>query len=230
MQLTNSKKIALLLGATGLVGSALLDELLAHDAYIRVIAPTRRPMHRQHDKLENPVINFDELEEYAGKLPCQDVFIALGTTIKKAGSKEAFRKVDFDYIVKGALVAKTGGANQCLLVSSSGADVESRFFYTSVKGQTEEAIKDLGFWATHIFQPGVLVGNREEFRLGERIGIGVSNLLRRISPEILGDYNPTKVSVLAQKMVDAAQGMEPGVQVHGAMSLLEDKAVSDEDI
>lgn len=222
MQLTTSRKIALLFGATGLVGSALLDELLAHDAYIRVIAPTRRPMHRQHDKLENPVIDFDELEGYAGKLPCQDVFIALGTTIKKAGSKAAFRKVDFDYIVKGALVAKTGGATQCLLVSSSGADPDSRFFYTSVKGQTEEAVKDLGFWATHIFQPGVLVGDREEFRLGERIGIGISNLLRSISPQILGDYNPTKVRILAARMVAAAQGMQPGVRVHGALELLED--------
>lgn len=220
MQLTTSKKIALLLGATGLVGGALLDELLANDAYIRVIAPTRRPMHRTSPKLENPVINFDHLEDYAGKLPCHDVFIALGTTIKKAGSKEAFRKVDFDYIVKGALVARAGGASQCLLVSSSGADTDSRFFYTSVKGQTEEAIKDLGFWATHIFQPGVLVGNREEFRLGERIGIGVSNLLRSISPAILGDYNPTRVAVLAQKMVAAAQGMEPGVKIHTALDLL----------
>ncbi len=223
MQLTSSRKIALLFGATGLVGSALLDELLAHDAYIRVIAPTRRKLHKQHDKLENPLLNFDELEDYAGKLPCQDVFIALGTTISKAGSKAAFRKVDFDYIVKGALVAKAGGASQCLLVSSSGADQESRFFYPRVKGQTEEAVKGLGFWATHIFQPGVLVGDREEFRLGEKIGIGVSNLLRSISPSILGNYNPTKVKVLARKMVEAAQEMKAGVQVHRALELLEEE-------
>lgn len=221
MQLVTSKKIALLLGATGLVGGALLDELLAHDAYIRVIAPTRRPLHRTSPKLENPIFNFADLEDYAGKLPCHDVFIALGTTIKKAGSKEAFRRVDFDFIVKGALVAKAGGASQCLLVSSSGADPESRFFYPLVKGKTEEAVKALGFWATHIFRPGVLVGNRDEFRLGERIGIGVSSLLKSISPSILGNYNPTEVKVLAKKMVAAAQGMEPGVSVHGAMELLE---------
>ncbi|MEM9930225.1 MAG: oxidoreductase [Bacteroidota bacterium] len=223
MLLTTSSKIALLFGASGLVGSFLLDELLAHDAYIRVIAPTRRRLLKYHDKLENPIIDFDELEDYAGKLPCQDVFIALGTTIKKAGSKDAFRKVDFDYIVKGALVAKAGGASQCLLVSSTGANPNSRLFYTSVKGQTEEAIKDLGFWATHLFQPGVLVGPRAEFRLGERIGIGVSNLLRNISPGILGDYNPTKADVLAQKMVEAAQGIEAGVKVYGAMALLEEQ-------
>lgn len=220
MQLTSSRKIALLFGATGLVGTALLDELLAHDAYIRVIAPTRRKLHKYHDKLENPILNFDELEEYTGKLPCQDVFIALGTTIKKAGSRSAFRKVDFDYIVKGALVAKAGGASQCLLVSSSGANPESRIFYSRIKGQTEVAIKDLGFWATHIFQPGVLVGNRAEFRLGERIGVGISYLIRSISPTILGDYNPTKAVVLAQKMVESAQGMEAGVRVYGASELL----------
>jgi len=220
MELTASDKTALLFGATGLVGTELLNQLLEHPAYGQVIAPGRRPLRRQHDKLDNPIIDFDKLEEQSGKLKCDDVFIALGTTIKKAGSKEAFRKVDYDYIVKAALVAKAGGANQCLLVSSAGASADSRFFYNMVKGQTEEAIREIDFWAIHIFQPGVLVGKREEFRLGERIGIGVSNLLRNISPSILGDYNPTRADELAAKMIAAAQGVEQGTQVHHAGELL----------
>ncbi len=222
MELTASNKTALLFGATGLVGNELLSQLLEHPAYGRVIAPGRRPLRRQHDKLESPVVDFDRLEDQSGKLVCDDVFIALGTTIKKAGSKEAFRKVDYDYIVKAALVAKAGGANQCLLVSSAGASAESRFFYNKVKGQTEAAIREIDFWAIHIFQPGVLVGNREEFRLGERVGIGISNLLRNISPSILGDYNPTRADVLAAKMIAAAQRVEQGTQVHSAGELLEE--------
>lgn len=221
MELTKSSKTALLFGATGLVGNELLHQLLNEQAYSKVIAPTRRPHHLNDAKLENPIVNFRELEQYGDRWPCHDVFICLGTTIKKAGSKEAFREVDFDFIVKAAVVAKAGGANQCLLVSSVGADPESMFFYTRVKGETEEAIKQLGFWSTHIFQPGALVGKRSEFRLGEKIGIGVSNLLLNISPNILGNYNPTEVETLAEKMIEAARSVEGGVQFHRAGELLQ---------
>lgn len=220
MQLTKSHKTALLFGATGLVGNELLHQLLNEQAYAKVIAPTRRPHHLKDAKLENPVVDFLTLEQYGGKWPCDDVYICLGTTIKKAGGKEAFRRVDFDFIVKSAVVAKAGGANQCLLVSSVGADPESLFFYTKVKGETEEAVKALGFWATHIFQPGALVGDRDEFRLGEKIGVGVTNFLRNISPSILGDYNPTQVDVLAQRMIEASRLVEGGVRVHTATDLL----------
>ncbi|MTB51214.1 NAD(P)H-binding protein [Lewinella sp. W8] len=220
MEITKSNKTALLVGATGLVGEQLLSQLLHHEAYGKVVALTRRKIHLDSDKLDNRIVDFDALEKEAGKIKCNDIFIALGTTIKKAGSQEAFRKVDHDYILKAALVAKAGGANQCLLVSAAGASADSLIFYNRVKGQTEEAIEEIGFWATHIFRPGVLVGDREEFRLGERIGIGVSNFLRGISPGILGDYNPTQVDVLAAKMIAAAQGVQPGVHVHGARELL----------
>lgn len=221
MELTKSSKTALLFGATGLVGNELLHQLLNEQAYSKVIAPTRRPHHLDDAKLENPIVDFGELEQYGGRWQCDDVYICLGTTIKQAGSKAAFRKVDFDYILKAAVVARAGGANQCMLVSSAGADPESLFFYTRVKGETEAAIKELEFWATHIFQPGTLVGKRSEFRLGERIGVGVSNLLRSISPSILGDYNPTEVDALARNMIAAARNVQGGVQFHRAGELLE---------
>ncbi|MEO0732007.1 MAG: hypothetical protein AAFZ52_04175 [Bacteroidota bacterium] len=128
--------------------------------------------------------------------------------------------MDFDYIVKSALLGKSGGASQVLLVSAAGVSTDSFFFYNRVKAQTEEAIKELGFWATHLFQPGVLVGKREEFRLGERIGIGVSNVLRNISSGILGAYNPTRADVLAHKMVAAAQEVAGGLHIHTADQLL----------
>lgn len=221
LQLTKSSKTALLFGATGLVGNELLHQLLNEQTYARVIAPTRRKHHLQDAKLDNPLVDFDELEKYGDRWACHDVYICLGTTIKKAGSKAAFRKVDFDYIVKSAIVAKAGGANQCMLVSSAGADPESMFFYTRVKGETEVAIRELGFWATHIFQPGALVGKRSEFRLGEKIGIGLSSLLRNISPDLLGKYNPTEVEVLARNMIAAARGVKRGFHLHQAVELLD---------
>jgi len=217
---TTPLKTALLFGATGLVGAELLKQLLAHPAYGKVIAPGRREPNVKHEKLEAPILDFDRLPLAIDQLEADEVFIALGTTIKRAGSQEAFRKVDFDYIVNAAKTAKAGGAERCLLVSSIGADPDSRIFYSRIKGETEEAVKNIGFAATDIFQPGALVGNRGEFRLGEKIGIGVSTFLRGISPSILGKYNPTDVDVLAEKMVAAAQEGSAGVRLFDANKLL----------
>lgn len=217
---TTSYKTALLFGATGLVGTELLKQLLAHPAYDKVITPGRREPDITHEKLESPILDFDRLPLPIDQLPADDVFIALGTTIKRAGSKEAFRKVDFDYIVNAAKTAKAGGAEHCLLISSVGADPDSRIFYSRVKGETEEAVKNIGFAATSIFHPGALVGDRGEFRLGEKIGIGVSTFLRGISPKIMGKYNPTDADILAKKMIAAAQEGSMGVRLFSADELL----------
>lgn len=220
MEIIASRKTALLLGATGLVGGELLDQLLGHQAYARVVAPTRRRLHRESKKLHNPQIKFDRMERHAADFRCHDVYIALGTTIKKAGSKEAFRRVDYDYIVRGAQLARAGGANQCLLISAAAADSESAFFYNRVKGETEEAVTNLDFWAIHVFRPGVLIGKRDELRIGEKVAAGVSTVLRQISPNLLGEYNPTRADVLAQRMIAAAQSFSPGVRFHRAQELL----------
>ena len=220
MEIVASRKTALLLGATGLVGEQLLDRLLVHPAYAKVIAPTRRPLHRKSKKLENPQIDFNRMERHRPLFRCQDIFIALGTTIKKAGSEDAFRKVDYEYILRAAQLAQASGANQCLLVSAAAADSESHFFYNRVKGETEEAITRLDYWSIHIFRPGVLVGERDETRIGERVAAGITTLLRKISPNLLGDYNPTNAVTLATKMVEAAQVISPGVHFHGARELI----------
>jgi uncharacterized protein YbjT (DUF2867 family) len=148
------------------------------------------------------------------------MFIALGTTIKKAGSEEAFRRVDYEYVVTAARLARAGGANQCLAVSSAGANSESRFFYSRVKGETEEALSRIDFWALHLFRPGVLLGERAEVRLGERLAAGATRFIRNLSPDLLGDYNPTDADVLARKMIEAAQAISPGVHFHGARELV----------
>ena len=221
MQLIASNKTALLLGATGLVGHEVLNQLLANSAYGHVTAPTRRPLHRQHKKLKNPIVDFSRMERSPELFRCNDVFICLGTTIKKAGSQEAFRTVDYDYIVRGAKLARRGGANQLFLVSSAGADSESRFFYNRVKGQTEEAVTAIDFWAIHVFRPGVLLGNRNERRLAETITGKLTGLIRSISPALLGNYNPTSADVLARRMVAAAQDFSPGVHFHGAEEMVD---------
>lgn len=220
MEIITAHKTALLFGASGLVGSELLRVLLGHPAYAKVIAPGRRKSRREHPKLEAPVVNFDQLADWTGRFKANDVFIALGTTIKTAGSREAFRKVDFDYVLKAALVAKAGGASQLLLVSSAGANPESGNFYLRTKGQTETAIRELDYWATYLFRPGTLIGDREEFRLGEKIMIGFSKLMRAVKPDLLGDYSGTRAGDLARHMVDRAQRVEPGVFVVKAAELV----------
>lgn len=219
MEIIASRKTALLVGATGMVGRALLDRLLAHGAYGKVIAPTRRSLHRDHGKLSNPQIDFSKLDRYPDIFRVQDIFIALGTTIKKAGSKKAFREVDFDFIVNSARQARRGGANQCMLVSSAGANSESPFFYSQVKGETEEAISHMDYWAVHVFRPGVLLGARDELRPAELITGKVTGFLQGISPRILGDYNPTKVEDLARHMLRSAQNVSAGIHFHGAREL-----------
>lgn len=220
VEIVASRKTALLVGATGLVGRQLLIQLLANPAYRRVIAPTRRRLHHDHPKLDNPIVSFERLDRYPDVFRCQDVFIALGTTIKKAGSEEAFRIVDYEYVVRTASLARSAGANQCLVVSSAGSNSESRFLYSRVKGEMEEAITKLDYWATHVFRPGVLVGDREELRLGEKIAAGLTRAIRSISPAVLGDYNPTDVDVLAAHMIEAAQTISPGIHFHGAAELI----------
>jgi len=215
-----SGKTALLFGATGLVGAQLLRQLLAHPAYEKVIAPGRRKPELTHEKLASPVIDFDRLPNPIRPLSSDHVFIALGTTIKQAGSAEAFRKVDHDYIVNAAKTARAGGATRCLLVSSAGADAGSRLLYPRVKGETEEAVREIGFPATGIFRPGALVGDREESRLGEKIAIWFSNLLLHVSPKILGKYNPTKAEVLARHMIEAALEVTTGDRLFAADELL----------
>ena len=220
MEIVASRKTALLLGATGMVGRELLQQLLDHQAYRRIIAPTRRRLHQQHARLDNPLLNFDNLERYREAFRCQDIFIALGTTIKKAGSEEAFRRVDYEYVVHSARLARQSGANQCLVVSSAGANSESRFLYSRTKGEMEEAITALDFWSVHVFRPGVLVGDRDELRLGEKIAAGLTRAIRSLSPAVLGDYNPTDADALARSMIDAAQTIAPGVHFHGAAELV----------
>lgn len=166
----NSSRTALVIGSTGLIGGFVVAGLLANSNYSRVKIFVRRKLDIEHHKLEQHVIDFDKLEEYADLINGDDLFCCIGTTMKNAGSKEAFYKVDYTYAVSFASIAARNKVSQLLLISSLGAASRSSNFYLKVKGEVEDAVKELGFSSIIIFRPSMLLGPRKEFRLGEMIG------------------------------------------------------------
>ncbi len=158
-------KVALLAGSTGLIGNQLLELLLADSHYSKVVALSRKPLAIKNPKLENIVLEVEQLEKH--QLKADDVFCCLGTTMKQAGSKTAFRKVDFDYPLQVAKILKANEAQQFFLVSALGANKNSSIFYNQVKGEVEEAITSVGFRVLHIFRPSLLLGPRKDQRSGE---------------------------------------------------------------
>lgn len=214
MEITQDKKTAILIGATGFVGSHCLQLLLSHQAYQKIIVLTRRSLELDHPKLEEHVIDFDDLAAYQALLAGHDFFSCLGTTMAKAGNKEAFFKVDFKYVYTAARLAAENKVNQYLLVSSVGADQESTFYYSRVKGELEEAIKDLPFWSIHIFQPSILLGERNENRWGEKWAGRIGKWIDSATGGLLTKYRPVEAEVVAESMVNAAQGLREGLHIY----------------
>ncbi|MCI0696437.1 oxidoreductase [candidate division KSB1 bacterium] len=198
-------KSALLLGASGLVGGHCLKRLLDDTAYDKVTALVRKPLALHHAKLEQQVVDFSRLQNYAPLVKAHDVFCCLGTTIKKAGSQAAFRQVDFTYPFETAKIAAANGAEQFLIVTSLGANPASRIFYNRVKGEVEAAIAPLAFRAVHIFRPSLLLGERQEFRLGEKLAERVTKIFSFLFVGPLRKYRPIKASVVAAAMIAVAK-------------------------
>jgi len=197
------KRTALLVGATGLIGSFLLQRLLANDAYARVGVWARRDLAQVYPKLKSDVVDFDRLHER--RVEAEDVFCCLGTTIKQAGSQAAFRRVDYDYPVALATAAAGGGAKRLLVVSALGANPDSGVFYSRVKGEMEIAVRAAGVPATIFFRPSLLSGPRKEVRRGERIGEAVGKVLG----PLLGKYRPIHADIVAAAMLKAALENRP---------------------
>lgn len=164
------KKTALIAGATGLVGSYCLEYLLQSDSYEKVICVTRRAIANSCPKLQQVIADTNNLAEKLKDIKADDVYCCIGTTIKKAGSREAFKLVDYTYVKILAEQAKMNGATSFAVVSSIGADATSSNFYLRTKGEMENAVKACGFTKTIILRPSILLGPRKEFRLGEEIG------------------------------------------------------------
>jgi len=208
-----ARRTALLAGATGLVGGHVLHLLLADDTYQKITVLSRRGLPVTSPRLQQRLIDFDHLADL--DVPkVDDVFCCLGTTIKKAGSQEAFRKVDFGYVEALARVAARAGAKQFLLVSAIGANSKSRVFYSRVKGETEAAVQAAGFAGTHIFRPSMLLGDRAESRPAERLGIVVGRALGFVFVGPLRKYRPIAAETVAAAMVRVAKKARPAVHVY----------------
>jgi uncharacterized protein YbjT (DUF2867 family) len=157
-------KVVLLAGATGLVGGFALESLLDAPDIGRVYAVTRRPLGREHPRLANRIVQFDRIEAQLKGLTCHAALCCLGTTIRQAGSEEAFRQVDIESVLTFARVAKAAQAQRFVVVSSVGADPQSKNFYLRTKGEMESALTGVGFPNLDILQPGVLLGWRRAMR------------------------------------------------------------------
>jgi len=204
-------KIALLAGSTGLIGSQLLELLLGDNRYTRVIAVSRKPLSITNPKLINLVCELRDLSNRQDQLKADDIFCCLGTTIKKAKSKEAFRVVDLDGPLSFASIAKRQGAKKYLLVSSLGANKDSSIFYNQVKGQVEEAIQQVGFNSFHILRPSLLLGARQEERTGEDAAKFFYKAFGFLVPK---KYQAIESIKVARAMLAFAQKDQTGIIVH----------------
>ena len=209
-----SAKTAVLLGASGLVGGYCLQTLLADSRYARIVLLGRRELvAARHPRLAQKVVDFDALAQadFAGT---DEVFCALGTTMRKAGSQQGFLRVDVDYPLSAARLSRQAGAKQFLLVSSVGADAAAKNFYLKTKGQLEQEIGKLGFKALHVFRPSLLLGKREEFRLGERIAMATLPLLNFAMAGRLRRYRAIPAASVGKAMVAAARQEKSGMFVY----------------
>lgn len=204
-------KVALIAGATGLVGGQLLELLLEDDGYERVIAICRKPLVQQHGKLVSLVCELNQIQDRSSELKADDVYCCLGTTMSKAKSKDAFRAVDFDAPLVLASESKRQGARQFLLVSALGANKNSRIFYNQVKGQVEEAIQKVGFDSYHVFRPSLLLGPRVEQRNGEDAAKLFYSIFGWLIPL---KYQAIESMKVARAMISFAKGHSTGNFIH----------------
>ena len=209
---TGDPKLALFAGASGFVGGYLLQYLLETPEVGRIFAISRRPLGREHPRLANRIVQFDKLQSQLQGITCQVALCCLGTTRHQAGSEEEFRKVDIDYVLAFAAVAKAAQAQRFIVVSSVGANPQSRNFYLRTKGEMEAALATVGFPALDIFQPGVLLGWRKQTRPLE---LAASLAMPLVNPLLFGtreQYRGIPARTVAAAMAAATRSVRKGLQ------------------
>lgn len=214
-------KTALIIGSTGLIGSHLLDLLLESQEYDKVITFVKRDSGIQHPKLKQHIIDFDKPETYKELVVGDDFFCTIGTTIKKAGSQDAFRKVDFEYPKQFASLAQQNKVKQFLIITSLGADANSSNFYLKTKGEIQDFLKNCAFESISILQPSLLLGNRTEFRLGEKMGVYFMKLFSFLFIGNLKKYKAIQSEAVAKAMFIIAQKNYKGFQIIESDSIQE---------
>ena len=210
------KREALLIGASGLIGSQLLEFLLNNEDYSSVIALTRKPLTLKSEKLRNRVVDFEDFSQLRESMtPGNVIFCCIGTTINSVkGDKTAYRKIDFDIPIGIARLGIEMGYQQFILVSAVGADSHSSNFYLRLKGEVEDAIVKLPFEAIHIFRPSVLIGKRKEKRRGE----GIAQILGKYFSFLLTDkwskYKAISSNEVALGLMRAADSTKRGMIIY----------------
>jgi len=200
-------KTALVLGATGLVGKSLVEQLCTDHRYQTVTCLLRKPLSKDFfntnaAKVQPIVVDFENLQDYQGYFGCDHIYLCLGTTIKKAGSKSAFRKVDFEYVHIAAQLAKSQRAVSFVWISSVGANAKSTNFYLRVKGELENAILNMsGLHNASAVRPSLLLGERNEMRPAEKLGSVLSPLLSPLLIGGLSKYKPVQAADVAAQMI-----------------------------
>lgn len=196
-------KSAIVIGATGLIGKHLTKLLLDNSAYSTVKVFVRRSLNISNPKLEEHVVNFDDNTKWKDKITGDELFSTMGTTIKKAGSKEAQYKIDFTYQYEFAKAAAENGVSSYFLVSSSSANAKSKMFYMRIKGELEEKVKLLPVNKIRIFRPSLLIGERDEKRFGEK---AAERLLKIVVPlfPFLKNQRPIEGEKVARAMIGSA--------------------------
>lgn len=214
---------ALVIGASGLTGMELSRLLLDAPAYSEVHLLVRNKLNLNSPKLFQHVVDFNQLPDNAIWWNVDDVFSCMGTTIAKAGSQEAFIKIDYEIPLEVFKKAHSGGARFAYLVSAVGSDTESSIFYSRVKGKLEQALKDMPWQGLHIYQPGVLIGERKETRKAERVTIIIVNAIQSVFPKLLGKYAGVKVTDLASAILHCSTAAIGGIHTYSSLAIT-DKA------
>lgn len=212
-------RTAVVLGSTGLIGNELVKHLVDHDAYQRIKLIGRRKPEIQDPKIEFIEVNMEQLDQDPQLFQGDDVFCCLGTTMKNAGSKEAFRKVDFDMVVNAAKSAQMH-ANQFLVISSIGANAQSGNFYLRVKGEMEKAVLATTTSAIHILRPSILFGDRKEKRFGEKVGIFFMKILGPLLFGSLQKYKGIHAETVAKAMIKYALQDKKGKYVYESKDII----------
>jgi uncharacterized protein YbjT (DUF2867 family) len=205
---------AVIAGASGLIGSYLLEILLKASEYDEVVILVRKATGIKDKKLKEIILDFDKLEDYKNDINGHAVFCCLGTTNNKTPDRALYKKIDHDYPVTLAKLAQANGVEQYHLVSSIGADINSSTFYTKLKGETEEDIKTVGLKTLHIYQPSFLKGDRKEFRLMEKILIGLSYIIDPLLIGSLKKYRSIPAKTVAMAMYNESMNKKEGVFIH----------------
>jgi uncharacterized protein YbjT (DUF2867 family) len=205
-------KVVMLAGASGMVGKNALDFLLDAPDIARVFAITRRPLGREHPRLANRIVQFDNLEAQLKGLTCHVAVCCLGTTIRQAGSQAAFRKVDLDYVLAFARTARAAQAQRFIVVSSAGANAEAKNFYLRTKGEMESALATVGFVSLDILQPGLLLGLRSQMRPLELGAMAVMPLVNLFLHGEREAFRGIAAKTVAAAILGAARSGRKGVQ------------------